>query len=110
MLQRPRRNRATVAVRSMLRETHLAPHHLVQPLFVQAGQNLESPISSMPGQARLSIDRLLDRAREAARLGVRGVALFPAIDDSLKDSRGRESQNPEGLLQQAVRELKKHVP
>jgi porphobilinogen synthase len=94
----------------MLRETHLAPQHLVLPVFVQAGQNLESPIASMPGQARLSIDRLLDKAREAARLGVRGVALFPALDDSLKDPRGRESQNPEGLLQRAVRELKQQAP
>lgn len=94
----------------MLRETTLAPHHLVLPLFVQAGQNRESPIGSMPGCARLSVDRLLDKAREAARLGVRGVALFPALEDSLKDPRGRESQNPEGLLQHTVRELKKHVP
>ena len=94
----------------MVRETYLAPHHLVLPLFVQAGQNLESPISSMPGQARLSIDRLIDKAREAARLGVRGVALFPALEDALKDPRGRESQNPDGLLQRTVRELKRQVP
>jgi porphobilinogen synthase len=110
MLERPRRNRATAAIRSMLRETTLAPHHLVLPLFVQAGHNRQTPIGSMPGCARLSVDLLLDKAREAARLGVRGVALFPALDDSLKDPRGRESQNPEGLLQHAVRELKKHVP
>src|SRR5688572_32627994 len=110
MLQRPRRNRASVALRSMLRETHLAPHHLVLPLFVQAGQNLESPISSMPGQARLSIDRLLEKAHEAARLGLRGVALFPPLEDALKDPRGRESQNPDGLLQRAVRDLNKQVP
>ncbi len=110
MLQRPRRNRATVAVRAMVRETFLEPQHLVLPLFVQAGRGLESPISSMPGCARLSIDLLLEKAREAARLGVRGVALFPALDDSLKDPRGREGQNPDGLLQQAVRELKRTVP
>ena len=94
----------------MVRETTLAPHHLILPLFVQAGQNLETPIASMPGQARLSIDRLVEKAREAARLGVRGVELFPAIDNSLKDPRGRESQNPDGLLQRAIRELKKNVP
>jgi porphobilinogen synthase len=110
MLQRPRRNRASIAIRSMLRETTLAPHHLILPLFVQAGQNLESPIASMPGCARLSIDRLVEKAKEAARLGVRGVELFPALEDSLKDPRGRESQNPEGLLQRAVRELKRQVP
>jgi porphobilinogen synthase len=94
----------------MVRETTLAPHHLILPLFVQAGQNLETPIASMPGQARLSIDRLVEKAREAARLGVRGVELFPAIDNSLKDPRGREAQNPDGLLQRAIRELKKNVP
>jgi len=94
----------------MLRETTLAPHHLVLPLFVQAGQNLETPISSMPGCARLSVDRLVEKAKEAARLGVRGVELFPALEDSLKDPRGRESLNPEGLLQRAIRELKRNVP
>jgi len=94
----------------MVRETTLAPQHLVLPLFVQAGRALETPIGSMPGCARLSVDRLVERAREAASLGVRGVALFPALDDSLKDPRGREAQNPEGLLQRAVRELKRQVP
>jgi porphobilinogen synthase len=94
----------------MIREATLAPQHLVLPLFVQAGRALETPIGSMPGCARLSVDRLVERAREAASLGVRGVALFPALDDSLKDPRGREAQNPEGLLQRAVRELKRQVP
>ena len=99
-----------MAVRSMIREAFLAPHHLVLPLFVQAGQSLETPIGSMPGCSRLSLDRVVDRAREAVRLGVRGVALFPALDDSLKDPRGREAQNPEGLLQRTVRELKRQLP
>jgi len=94
----------------MLREAYLAPHHLVLPLFVQAGRGLETPIGSMPGQARLSPDRLVERAAEAARLGIRGVALFPALDDALKDPRGREAQNPEGLLQQTVRLLKQKLP
>lgn len=94
----------------MVREAHLAPHHLVLPLFVQAGRGLETPIASMPGQARLSPDRLLERAAEAARHGIRGVALFPALEDGLKDPRGREAQNPEGLLQQTVRLLKQKLP
>lgn len=94
----------------MVREAFLAPQHLVLPLFVQAGQALETPISSMPGCARLSLDRLLVLAREASRLGVRGVALFPALDDSLKDPRGREAQNPDGLLQKTVRALKRELP
>jgi porphobilinogen synthase len=94
----------------MMREAFLAPRHLVLPLFVQAGRALETPIASMPGCARLSVDRLLERAEEAVRLGVGGVALFPALDDELKDPRGREAQNPEGLLQQAVRALKRQLP
>jgi porphobilinogen synthase len=94
----------------MVREAFLGPQHLVLPLFVQAGQALETPIASMPGCARLSLDRLLVLAREAARLGVRGVALFPALEDSLKDPRGREAQNPDGLLQQTVRALKRELP
>jgi porphobilinogen synthase len=94
----------------MVREAFLAPQHLVLPLFVQAGQSVETPIGSMPGCSRLSLDRLVERAREAARLGVRGVALFPALDDSLKDPRGSEAQNPDGLLQRTVRELKRQLP
>ena len=94
----------------MVREAFLGPQHLVLPLFVQAGKALETPIPSMPGCARLSLDRLLVLAREAARLGVRGVALFPALEDSLKDPRGREAQNPDGLLQQTVRALKRELP
>ncbi len=94
----------------MVRETFLAPHHLVLPLFVQGGKGRETPIGSMPGCSRLSIDRLVDHAREAFELGVRGVALFPALDDTLKDPRGREAQNPDGLLQNCVRELKRQLP
>jgi porphobilinogen synthase len=94
----------------MFREAFLAPHHLVLPLFVQAGQALDTPIASMPGCSRLSLDRLVEKAREAVRLGVRGVALFPALDDALKDPRGSEAQNPDGLLQRTVRELKRQLP
>lgn len=94
----------------MVRETHLTPGHLVWPLFVQEGENLESPIRSMPGQARLSVDRLVAVAREAAHAGVSGVALFPALPDHVKDPRGGESTNPEGLLQRAVRALKSELP
>jgi porphobilinogen synthase len=64
----------------------------------------------MPGQSRLSIDLLVERARVARDLGVAGVALFPALDDTLKDPRGKESTNPGGLLQRAVSELKSKVP
>jgi porphobilinogen synthase len=110
MLARPRRNRISPAVRNLVRETTLSASDLVMPLFVQEGQGLRTPIGSMPGQARLSIDLLVELAREAHALGVSGVDLFPALDDRLKDPWGKESTNPEGLTQRAVRALKAAVP
>jgi porphobilinogen synthase len=107
---RPRRNRRSPAVRALVRETTLLPEHLVLPVFVQEGVACRTPIASMPGQARLSIDLLLDLAAEAHALGVAGLALFPALDESKKDPHGRESLNPEGLLQRTVRALKAAVP
>jgi len=110
MLERPRRNRSTPEIRGFLRETTLSAEHLVWPVFVQEGTSRETPISSMPGQSRLSVDLLIERAKRARDLGVPAVALFPALDDSLKDPRGKESTNPNGLLQRAVRALKSAVP
>jgi porphobilinogen synthase len=110
MLVRPRRNRRSKAIRALVRETWLGPQHLVYPMFVQEGQGLATPISTMPGQARLSVDMLVERAREAFSLGVQAVALFPVIADELKDPRGSESTNSSGLLPRAVRALKQALP
>jgi len=96
-------------IRGLVRETTLSADHLVWPLFVQEGQRNETKIGSMPGQSRLSIDLLVERARGARDLGVPAIALFPAIEGSLKDPEGRESTNPDGLLQRAVRALKENV-
>jgi len=110
MRVRPRRNRARAGIRDLVRETRLAPSDLVLPLFVQEGEDTETPIASMPGQARLSVDRLVIRAREALKLGVPGVALFPALPEQLKDPRGSYSTKPDGLLQRAIRALKQALP
>jgi porphobilinogen synthase len=110
MHERPRRNRRTAALRAFARETHLGPEHLVLPLFVQEGQNNETPIGLMPGQSRLSIDLVVEKAREARALGVGGVALFPVIADELKDPRGSESTNAAGLLPRTVKALKQALP
>jgi porphobilinogen synthase len=107
---RPRRNRASASVRSLVRETDLSPAHLIYPLFVIEGSAAREPIASMPGIARLSIDLLVDEAREAHRRGVPAVALFPALPETRKDRVATESTNPEGLLQRAVRELKDRLP
>ncbi|HET9957649.1 MAG TPA: porphobilinogen synthase [Polyangiaceae bacterium] len=110
LVHRPRRNRRTEAIRSLVRETHLTAGHLVMPLFVQEGTGQRTEITSMPGQARLSIDLLLETAREAHALGVAGVALFPALPEGVKDARGTESLNRAGLLPRAVRALKQALP
>src|SRR5215212_8333408 len=110
MLVRPRRNRRTAALRGLARETELSAARLILPLFVQEGERLVTPIPSMPGQSRLSVDHLLGTAGQAHELGVAGVALFPALPDQLKDPRGSESANAAGLLQRAVRALKRELP
>jgi len=92
-----------------VRQTSVSAANLVLPLFVQP-MNGETPISSMPGHARLGIDRLLERAETTLELGVPAVALFPALPEELKDPRGTESANSAGLLQQSVRALKKALP
>jgi porphobilinogen synthase len=107
---RPRRNRSSAAVRGLVREHQLGAEHLVLPLFVQDGVTKRTPIGSMPGQARLSPDLLLETAREAFSLGVPAVALFPALPDELKDPRGSEAGNHAGLLQRTVRALKAALP
>jgi len=110
LAQRPRRNRRTSTLRALVRETSLSASNLVWPMFVQEGDDSETPIGSMPGQSRLGIKKLVARAREARELGVSGVALFPALSDDLKDPRGTESTNDAGLLQRCVRALKEEVP
>jgi len=110
MLIRPRRNRRNPALRRLVRETQLSPDDLVLPLFVQEGEGVATPIDSMPGHARLSIDRLVEKAGEAVALGIPGVALFPVIPDSEKDPRGSACAKPDGLLQRSVRALKAAHP
>ncbi len=110
MNQRPRRNRLNPAIRGLIRETSVSPANLVWPAFVQEGNKLRSPIMSMPGVARLSIDQLVCDCQKAFDLGIPAVALFPVIENSLKNSEGKESLNPNGLLQRAVKELKKSIP
>jgi porphobilinogen synthase len=94
----------------LARETRLSVEQLVLPLFVQEGENSETPIRSMPGQRRLGIQKLVALAREAHLLGVPAVALFPALSSDVKDRMAIESQNERGLLQRAVRALKTEIP
>ena len=107
---RMRRNRRTDWCRRMVAETQLSVNDLIWPVFVQEGSNLETPIKSMPGVARYSIDRLSEKAAEAADLGIPAIALFPVIDQTLKNNTASEASNPDNLICRAIHALKKAVP
>ncbi len=107
---RPRRLRTSAALRRMARETRLSVDHLIAPLFVIEGEGVRQPIASMPGQYRLSIDRLVEEVQALADLGIPAVALFPAIDTALKDETASEGLNPDGLYPRAIRALKAEAP
>jgi len=107
---RPRRLRRDAFTRALVREHQLNASDLILPVFVHEGENRVEPVASMPGVARLSLDRLLDVARECVDLGIPVLALFPVIDASLKTPDGREACNPDGLVPRVVRALKEQVP
>ena len=102
---RPRRLRATPVLRSLVRETTLAPSDFVLPLFVKPGAGIKTPIASMPGQFQLSADALCDTVGEALAAGVASILLFgiPAT----KDPEGRVALREDGVVQDAIREVKK---
>jgi porphobilinogen synthase len=108
--QRPRRNRASEPIRRLVRETSLKPDHLILPLFVMEGKDKQIAIKSMPGQFRFSRDKIVATAKRAAKLGIPAIALFPVIDDKLKDKYAKESVNKDGLLQKTIKDLKNSVP
>jgi porphobilinogen synthase len=109
MRERPRRNRKSAAIRDAVRETTLGPEHFIYPLFVHEG-DADEPIGSMPGCSRLSLKGLVAEVERAHAVGVRMIAVFPKIDDALKDKTGTESYNPEGLVPRALRTLKERFP
>ncbi len=104
---RPRRLRQTEALRSMVRETELNARDLIYPLFVRHGQG-RTPIASMPGIAQLSVDEAVREAEGAAKLGVPAVILFGIPAE--KDPVGLENFAPDGIVQQAIRAIKREIP
>ena len=96
--------------RRLMREHTLTANDLIYPVFVLEGSGLREPVASMPGVERLSIDLLVEDAREAHRLGIPALALFPVTPLSAKSLDAREAFNPEGLAQRAVRAIKHAVP
>lgn len=105
---RPRRLRKNEKLRQLIRETTLTPGNLIYPLFVGPGTNVVRPVSSMPGVAQLSVDRVVVECGEAAGLGIPAVILF-GIPET-KDALGSEACISNGVVQQAVRAIKDNVP
>jgi porphobilinogen synthase len=105
---RPRRMRRTENLRRMVRETRLAPDDFVYPLFVMPGSGIEKPIASMPGQFNYSVDKCVDAAAAAADLGIPAVILFGIPEK--KDAVGSEAWKESGVVQKAIRGIKKARP
>lgn len=109
-LIRMRRLRAKSFSRRLVAETRLSVNDLIYPMFILQGSNRREAILSMPGIERMSIDLLLEEARELVQLGIPAIALFPVIDEKKKSLHADEAFNSEGLVQQAVRQLKTLFP
>ena len=107
---RLRRMRRDPFSRRLARETDLSAGDLIQPLFVIEGERRREAVASMPGIERLSVDLLVAEAARLDGLGIPAIALFPVPDPATKSEDGREAWNAEGLVQRAVRALKKAVP
>lgn len=105
---RPRRLRRNENIRAMVRETNLTVNDFILPLFAVEGENVNNPISSMPGHSQLSLDLLVKEAKEVHRLGIPAVILFgiPAV----KDPYGKDATDDHGIIQRAVMAIKKEVP
>jgi porphobilinogen synthase len=110
LLHRPRRLRRTESLRSMVQENYLTVNDLIHPVFVMEGENIKQEIPSMPNCYRYSLDSLLKEIQEIDDLGINAIALFPLIEQAKKDNKGKESYNPEGLVQRIVRVIKAEIP
>jgi porphobilinogen synthase len=107
---RMRRMRRDDFSRRLMRETQLTVDALIYPIFVVDGAKQRQPVASMPGIERVSIDELLRECKSLVRLRIPAIALFPVIPTDKKSLDARESWNPNGIVQQAVRAVKKEFP
>ncbi len=108
-----RRNRIlrqSSAIRNMVAETSLSPNDFIAPLFIIEGKNEQSEIASMPGYFRRSIDLTVKEVKELFSMGIQSVLLFVKSKDELKDNKGTEALNPDGLMQRSIKAIKDAVP
>ncbi|MET6995822.1 porphobilinogen synthase [Chitinophaga defluvii] len=110
MIRRNRILRTSPAIRAMVAETILKPGDFIAPLFIEEGENVQEEISSMPGYFRRSLDLTVKETKELWALGIKSVLLFVKCPDNLKDNKGTEAVNPEGLMQRAIRAIKQAIP
>jgi porphobilinogen synthase len=108
-----RRNRilrTNPAIRSLVAETILTPNDFIAPIFIDEGENVMTEISSMPGYYRRSLDLTVKDVKELWSMGIKSVLLFIKCSDNLKDNKGTEALNPNGLMQRSIRAIKDAVP
>ena len=110
MLQRPRRNRKSEAIRNMIAETQIHKSDLIYPFFIVDGNKVKSPIKSMPNCFRWSLDLLLYELEECFNLDLQKFVLFPAIDNNLKDNIASYSYHEDNFYLKAIRSIKEKFP
>lgn len=109
-LRRNRRLRTNEAIRSLVRETSISPNDFLVPLFVVEGKGIKEEIASMPNYFRFSLDLLEKEVKALRALGLKSVLLFVKVPDTLKDNKGTEALNPNGLMQRAIKTVKTACP
>lgn len=102
--------RTTASIRALVQETVLTTNDFVMPIFVMEGQNIKEPISSMPGIFRRTLDLTVLECKELFSLGIKAVNLYMKVSEDLKDNRGTESWNANGLMQNTIKAIKDAVP
>jgi porphobilinogen synthase len=107
---RPRRNRKSGVIRTMVAETEVSVRDLIYPMFLVNGSNVADDISSLPGQKRWSLDLILPEIESCLNLGINSFVLFPGVEDNLKDADASYSYNEKNFYLKAIREIKKQFP
>jgi porphobilinogen synthase len=107
---RSRRLRANSAIRELVRENEVTAKDFILPLFVMEGENKKEEIASMPDYFRFTLDLLIEEVKECYALGISSALLFAKVPDNLKDNEGGEAMNPKGLMQRAIKAIKREVP
>lgn len=110
LIRRNRITRRSDSIRKMVAETVLTPNDFIVPIFITEGKGVVEEIPSMPDYYRRSIDETVKEVKELYALGIKSVLIFVKVDDKLKDNTGKESWNPDGLMQRSIKAIKEAVP